>query len=171
MNIKSVLITTISASLLLAGASIAGAQDTPADPTVPGDQSAQIAPGRFGGPRGEGRGGQFGGPRGHFRAAARHHLGEAVAEATGLTIEEVRAALVDGATIADLLTEHGVDVQGFIDAQVAAIDARLDEAVANERITQERADEMLANATERLTNIVNGVYQQDAPAAEADANT
>ena len=86
-----------------------------------------------------------------------HHLGlDAVAESLGITMEELRDALQDGRTIADVAGERGVDVQVVVDAIVAAQRARIDEAVAAGDLTRERADEILADAEERATALVEG---------------
>jgi hypothetical protein len=87
----------------------------------------------------------------------RHHLGlEGVAESLGMTQEELRDALRDGRTVADVAGERGVDVQVVVDAIVAAQRARVDEAVAAGELTQERADEILGGAEERATALVEG---------------
>jgi hypothetical protein len=77
------------------------------------------------------------------------------AEQTGLSPREIAAQLRSGTTLGELLTANGVDVNAFIDDVVEQADARLDQAVANGRITQERADEMLANLREHLTQRLN----------------
>jgi polyhydroxyalkanoate synthesis regulator phasin len=79
-----------------------------------------------------------------------------VAESLGIGEDELRAALADGQTIADVAEEQGVDVQDVVDEIVAAQRERLDEAVAEGHLTQEEADEFLAGAEERVTAFVNG---------------
>lgn len=79
-----------------------------------------------------------------------------VAESLGVEEDELRAALEDGQTIADVAEEQGVDVQDVVDDIVAAQQERLDEAVADGHLTQEQADEILAGAEERATAFVNG---------------
>jgi uncharacterized protein YidB (DUF937 family) len=79
-----------------------------------------------------------------------------VAESLGISEDELRAALADGQTIAEIAEEQGVDVQDVIDDIVAAQRERVDEAVAEGRLTQEEADELLAGAEERVTAFVNG---------------
>src|SRR5918999_1079396 len=64
------------------------------------------------------------GPR--FRA----HLGVA-AEALGVTEDELRQALRDGQSMADVAAEQNVEVQTVIDALVADATTRIDEAVAD----------------------------------------
>lgn len=88
------------------------------------------------------------GPRGR-------HL-DVVAEALGLTEDEVRTALHDGQTIAELAEAQGVDVQAVVDAMLAELEARLAERVAAGDLTQEEADEKLAGAEEHLTAVAEG---------------
>ncbi|MEM9950187.1 MAG: hypothetical protein AAF846_01195 [Chloroflexota bacterium] len=70
---------------------------------------------------------------------------------TGLTTEEIREAIADGNTLAELIEANGESVDAFVAEAVAVYEARLDEAVAEERITQEVADERLAQFEETLT--------------------
>ena len=81
---------------------------------------------------------------------------DAAAEAIGITVEELRAALEDGASIADVAALAGVEVQTVIDAMVADAGAHLAERVAEGELSQEAADEKLAEITERITAHVNG---------------
>ena len=83
------------------------------------------------------------------------HL-ESVAEALGITSEELRTSLAGDQTIAEIAASRSVDVQTVIDAIVADHKARLDEKVAAGDLTQEEADAKLAGATERATAMVNG---------------
>jgi uncharacterized protein YidB (DUF937 family) len=83
------------------------------------------------------------------------HL-DTVAEALGMTPEELRTALDGDQTIAEIAAGKGVDVQTVIDAIVADHAARIDEKVAAGRLTQEEADAKRAAATERATAMVNG---------------
>ena len=52
------------------------------------------------------------------------------AEAIGITEDELRAALEDGQSIAQVAEANGVDVQTVIDAMVAAATERLEAAIA-----------------------------------------
>jgi hypothetical protein len=76
---------------------------------------------------------------------------EAAAGAIGITEDELRTALRDGSTLADVAEANGVDPQAVIDALVAELRTRLDERVADGDLTQEEADEKLASGTERIT--------------------
>jgi hypothetical protein len=81
--------------------------------------------------------------------------GETLAAALGLTTDELREALSDGSTVADVAAAQGVDDQSVIDTLVAEAQTRLQEAVDSEKLTQEEADEKLAGLTERITDSVN----------------
>ena len=83
------------------------------------------------------------------------HAVHAVVGTTGITQEELRTALQDGQSIAEVAQSKGVDPQVVIDAMVAEVKAHLDEEVASGEHTQEEADEFLANATQRITDLVN----------------
>jgi hypothetical protein len=96
--------------------------------------------------RPEGRPGGRG--MGHGRVG---HGVEAAATALGMTSDELRTALRDGQTIAEIAAEKGVDVQTVIDAMAAEVKTHLDEEVAAGERTQEEADAKLADAIERIT--------------------
>jgi hypothetical protein len=96
-----------------------------------------------------------GGPMGRFRHGHGPGL-EVAATAIGIEVDALRSALQDGQTIAEVAAANDVDVQNVIDAIAADMKEHLDEAVDNGRLTQERADEMKANAEERATALVNG---------------
>jgi uncharacterized protein (DUF433 family) len=78
-------------------------------------------------------------------------LVDATAEATGLTVDEVIAALQEGQTFAQIAEEQDVDPQAIVDAFLADRKAVLEQAVADGRLTQEQADEMLAEMTEHVS--------------------
>lgn len=78
-------------------------------------------------------------------------LVDATAEATGLTVDEVIAALQDGQTFAQIAEEQDVDPQAIVDAFLADRQAALEQAVADGRLTREQADEMLAEMTEHVS--------------------
>ena len=96
------------------------------------------------------------GPRGPHMRVARHLAMDAVAEALGMTNTELRAALAEDKTIAEVAAERNVPVQTVIDALVAEHKTHVDEHVAAGDITQAQADERLAAFTERVTAFVNG---------------
>ncbi len=98
---------------------------------------------------------QAGPPRGSHggRGAARGLT--AAATAIGITVDELRTALIGGQTIAQVAEGKGVSVQAVIDAMVAEAKAHLDEHVADGDLTQAEADARLADITARIGEMVN----------------
>ena len=87
----------------------------------------------------------------------RIHAGLDVAAATiGISEANLVEALRDGQTIAEVAEAGGVTAQAVIDALVAEINRRVDEAVAEGNIDSDRATEIKANAVEKATAWVNG---------------
>ena len=80
---------------------------------------------------------------------------EAAADALGISVEELRTALADGSSIADVAEEQGVDVQDVIDALVAEATEHIDLHVEAGDLTAEEAAERKAGLTERITRLVN----------------
>jgi hypothetical protein len=103
------------------------------------------------GPRDHGPGGKAfrGGPNGGGRL-------DAAASAIGITPEELRTALREGKSLADVARDKGVDPEKVVSALVAELKAHLDQEVASGRHTQAEADQKLAGATERIRAFVNG---------------
>jgi DNA-binding phage protein len=78
-----------------------------------------------------------------------------LAETLGMTTEELCKALADGqarsiATIAELAEAQGVALQDVVDASLAPMVERIQQAVDDGRITQEKADERIEQMEERL---------------------
>lgn len=80
----------------------------------------------------------------------------AAAEAIGITAEDLRTALRDGQTIAEVAEANGVAVDTVIAAMVAEAEEHIAERVADGHLTQEEADEKLAQLEEHITDRVNG---------------
>ena len=76
-----------------------------------------------------------------------------------LTAEEVVGMLQDGQTPREILEGAGVDADAFAAGVVSDLEAKLGEAVEAGRIDQAQADEILANADERLENFLNGTFE------------
>lgn len=86
-------------------------------------------------------------------------LGRQVMEATGLTAQEIYTKAADGMTYAQILTEANVDIEQFKVDVIAAAQERATAAVESGRITQERADELVAAVTENLDTALNAVIE------------
>lgn len=85
-------------------------------------------------------------------------LVEATAEATGLSVEDVVAALQGGQSYADIASGAGVTLQAIADVAVAQRAEALKQAVADGRFTQEQADTMLASMKEHLLEQLNAEW-------------
>ena len=127
---KAILVVVMIVVLTL-GAGIVGAQDDDNGPRRPG----------------QGQGGRLG------------DLISLVAEQTGLTAQEIMTQVRDGATLADVISNNGGDVDAVVDAILADAEARLSEAVAEERITQEQMDTRLATLEETVFAVLNGEFE------------
>ena len=80
---------------------------------------------------------------------------ETAASTLGLTEDELRTALeADGTTLADVAEQQGVAVDTLVDALVTAVRERAAQAVEDGDLTQEEADERLADVEERVTERV-----------------
>jgi len=154
MNTRKLLISAVLAASLTLGAGAALAQNGDSQPADPPGQSQG-----FCGPRGPmmGRGCQHRfGPRGPMMGinggGVLHRLVEAY---TGLDHAALRAARLNGQTLAELIEANGQSVDVFTAAVTEAISARIDALLANGAITAERAEELKALAQERLDTMLN----------------
>jgi hypothetical protein len=95
--------------------------------------------------------GHRGGPGMH----APGHL-DTAASYLGITPAELGTQLRSGKSLADIAKAKGKSVDGLVAALVADEKTRLDAAVKTGRITQAQADQILANAKQRVTDMVNG---------------
>jgi len=80
-----------------------------------------------------------------------------LAEFLGMTPEDFWSALRGGKSVAQIAQERGKTRQEVVDFLTGKVKARLDEAVATGRITQERADEAMAAFQARLPQVLDYV--------------
>jgi hypothetical protein len=80
---------------------------------------------------------------------------DAVSVLLGITSDELKTELRSGKSLAKIATEKGVDTQKVIDAIVAEMTEKVNEKVAEGKITQAQADTMLTNVVARVTAMVN----------------
>jgi hypothetical protein len=93
---------------------------------------------------------------GHHGPGGRVFIGlDVVATTLGVTADEVRTALHDGQSIADLAGSNGKTAQDVIDAIVADATTRINAKVTAGDLTQADADQHLADLTTRVTEFVN----------------
>ncbi len=107
----------------------------------------------FGGVRPGDRHG-FGPGSGHFGFFAFGGL-DAAASYLGLDEDELRDALADGKSLAQVAKDEGKSVDGLVNALVADAEKRIDAAVDDGRLTQGQADELKQSLRGRVTDLVN----------------
>ncbi len=76
---------------------------------------------------------------------------EALADALGTTLEELHHAAQEGRTPAEIAESEGVRQDDLVERLVAAAEGKLDELVAEGRLTEAEADELRGDLTERVT--------------------
>lgn len=81
---------------------------------------------------------------------------DAAASYLGMTEAQLRTALEDGSTLAEVAEEKGKSVEGLVDAMVVDAQEHLDQAVEDGRLTQAEANERLAEIEQHVTALVNG---------------
>lgn len=105
----------------------------------------------------------YGRPGDHAQFRFKMNIQEIIATELGMTIDALHDALRDGNSVADLAGEAGVDLQVIVDAILDAAEAELDGLVEAGTITQERADEILANLAETLPDRLSQTPQPRPP--------
>lgn len=120
------------------------------------ERLAEVAP-----PRGMGGGMGMGGPggRGHGPGRGGHGVGmpaaEKIAEAAGVTVEELHEARHDGQSLAEIAAAQGISRDTLIERLVTLAEERLAKAVAAGRLTAEQAEERKAGLEERIGTMVD----------------
>ncbi|NQU37334.1 MAG: hypothetical protein HQ526_07025 [Actinobacteria bacterium] len=76
-----------------------------------------------------------------------------ISSTLGISEADLEAARQDGKTLADIA---GDQKEALVAAIADHMNSKIDEAVANGKVTAAQAEEMKANATERATAIVDG---------------
>jgi len=100
-----------------------------------------------------------GGPMGGHRGGPGALIGEGldvVATTLGITPDEVRTALENGQSLADLAVSKGKTAQDVIDAVVAEATTKINAQVTAGHLTQAQADQLIAGLTTGVTAFVNG---------------
>jgi hypothetical protein len=88
---------------------------------------------------------------------------EAAAEYLGLTNAELRERLEDGQSLAEIARAEGKSADGLKQALIDDARTRLDQAVEDEELTRERANEMLERLRERIDDFVERGFEGPRP--------
>lgn len=111
------------------------------------------------------------GPHGHMHV---HGGLEAAASYLGLSEAELREALRDGQTLAEVAAEEGTTVDGLKQAMIDDATEHLNEAVADGRLTEEQKARILEELPERIDALIQGELPRPprgGPDAEPDSET
>jgi hypothetical protein len=92
---------------------------------------------------------------GHFGHFGLVGVLETAASYLGIEEDDLREALADGKSLAEVAKAEGKSVDGLVDALVADAKKRLDAAVDDGRLTKEQATELEEDLRERVTGFVN----------------
>jgi len=96
--------------------------------------------------------------RDHGRGFFFHGKLEAAATYLGMSEEQLRDALSNGKTLAEVARGHGKSVDGLVDAMLADAKQKLEAGVKAGRLTEAENNEMLVGLKKRITNLVNGRF-------------
>lgn len=105
---------------------------------------------------------QRGGP-GHFGAGGFMQGDAAAAKALGMTTEQLRSELRGGKSLAEVAKSKNVSVDTLVKAMVDAAQQQLATAVKDGKLTQQQADTISKNLTQRITDRVNAKPGQWGP--------
>lgn len=84
----------------------------------------------------------------------------AITEETGMDAQSVLQEVRDGKTPAEVIEENGSSVDAVVASAIATVTERINEGVANDRLTQEQADDLLASLEQAFTDILNGEFER-----------
>ena len=104
---------------------------------------------------GHGHGFAFGFGFGFGFPGSRESL-DAVASALGITTDELQNDLRNGQSVADIAKAKNVDLDTIADALVKDATAKIDQAVKDEKLSQEQADRIKVDLKEHITDLLSG---------------
>jgi hypothetical protein len=88
---------------------------------------------------------------------------ESAASYLELSETDLRERLRDGETLAEIAEDEGKSVDGLVDALVADASERIDDAVADGRLDEERAARLKAELEEHVRELVDGEHRMLGP--------
>jgi hypothetical protein len=94
---------------------------------------------------------------GHFGDHGMHGL-DAAASYLGLSESSLHSKLESGKTLAQVAKDQGKSVDGLLAALKADLKQKLDRAVTDGTLTKAQEAQILSNADQRLTDLVNGKF-------------
>jgi hypothetical protein len=85
-------------------------------------------------------------------------------DTTGLTVEEITEQIGEGATLGEVISNNGGDVETVISSVLATVSSRLQEQVDADKITQALSEQLQATVEQYLRDLMNN----DAPIPRID---
>jgi hypothetical protein len=108
-------------------------------------------------------GGDGDGPRGH--GGIRHRVIDGMlqvsADTIGVSVDDLKAALQSGQSVADMANAHTVNPSDVVTAIVDAGTTKLDQAATDGKLTQDQADKLKSHLPEAADRFVNHTKQHD----------
>lgn len=99
------------------------------------------------------------GPNPDQRGQELREAANVIAESLGMTPEELLQAWRDGSTLSEIITANGGDVAAVTQTLIDAATERINTAVSEGTLTQERADELLQNLPDQIERLLNAEFQ------------
>ena len=157
---KKVLAATMVAAMLITGAAVASAQEAPADDgtvtetvtTVADVIQGLVDDGTLTQEQADAVTAALQEHRANRPGKGGAHLTE-IAEVLGLTVDELKTQLQEGATLAEVAGDQVDEVAQLITDHM---NERIDQALEDGRITEEEAAEKRAEIEEKVSDILNG---------------
>jgi uncharacterized protein YidB (DUF937 family) len=78
----------------------------------------------------------------------------------GLTESQLESKLDSGTTLAQVAKDQGRSVSGLVDALKANLKRKLDAAVSSGKLTKAQENQILSDAEQRITDLVNGKFMR-----------
>jgi len=93
-----------------------------------------------------------------FRKGVRFGMNEDIASYLGFTLDQLKAELQSGKSLATIATEHGKSETDLVNFIVTKEKAFLDTALKNGKITQDQYNKLLSNLEARVKEMVEKVH-------------
>ena len=123
------------------------------------DQAERLQERMEQGPGALGRGRGLMGPHMGLMGRGGESIIGVAAEKLDMSVQDLLTELQDGKSIADVAADSGVDPQDIIGTYLAQLEETLQQAVDDGKLTQNQADWILEQATERALEEVNGTWE------------
>lgn len=92
------------------------------------------------------------------RREVRRQVAQLTADTIGISREQLRQELASGKSIAQVATDNGVDPSVVAEALVTDANARLDQAVADGKVDEERAAKVEARIPQAVDKLLGHVF-------------